>query len=98
MTLTEAAARLSDFSDDLTIYIERGAQTDGASEVTVAAASEDDSAWAPSGFRYLLEVDVAKEVVEVWTAWRNGQVPTAEDAARAITYYVEHDTYEPAVE
>jgi hypothetical protein len=98
VTLAEAAARLPDFSDDLTLYIERGAQPDGTREVAVIEAPEDESGKAPSGFRYLIEVHVAKDVVEVWTAWHHGQAPAPEEAARAIIYYAEHDSYEPTTE
>jgi hypothetical protein len=44
---------------------------------------------------YLLEVDIAQEVVEVWSTWRDGATPTAEEATLAIIYYAEHDAYQP---
>jgi hypothetical protein len=34
-------------------------------------------------------------VVEVWSAWRNGQAPNDTEACGAVIYYAEHDAYEP---
>ena len=45
--------------------------------------------------RYLLEVFLAKEVVEVWSKWRNGRNPTALDKCAAVIYYAENDAYLP---
>jgi hypothetical protein len=46
-----------------------------------------------SGHHYLLEVDLAIDVLEVWSAWRDGATPTAEEAALAVIYYGDHDSY-----
>jgi hypothetical protein len=40
-------------------------------------------------------VDVARDVLAVWSAWRAGRQPTAEEAVKAVIYYAERDTYEP---
>lgn len=52
---------------------------------------------APSApaFAYLLEVDLAKEVIRVWREWRAGAVPTPEQATQAVIFYGEHDSYQP---
>jgi len=47
------------------------------------------------GYAYLLEVDLAQEVLEVWSSWRHDEIPTPEAATLAIIYYAEHDAYEP---
>jgi hypothetical protein len=57
-------------------------------------ASDGMASTAP-GHAYLLEVDLAQEVVEVWSAWRDGATPTAQEATLAIIYYAEHDAYQP---
>ena len=46
-------------------------------------------------YAYLLEVDLAVEVIEVWSEWRGGVVPTQMQAAQAVIHYAEHDAYEP---
>jgi hypothetical protein len=63
------------------------------SEVTVCAEPEEGG--EPSGHAYLLEVSLARDVLRVWTSWRDGRRPTAEQAARAVIYYAQHDAYEP---
>lgn len=50
---------------------------------------------APAGYDYLLEVDLVRDVLRVWTAWRGGVSPTPEDAAEAVVYYAERDAYLP---
>jgi hypothetical protein len=45
---------------------------------------------------YLLEVSLAREVLEVWTAWRDGRRPTISEACEAIIYYASNDAYLPA--
>jgi len=49
----------------------------------------------PVGYAYLLEVSLARGVLDVWASWRNGKQPTPEQAARAVIYYSQHDAYEP---
>jgi hypothetical protein len=46
-------------------------------------------------YAYLLEGDLAVEVIEVWSEWRGGVVPTQVQAAQAVIHYAEHDAYEP---
>ncbi|MFD0730914.1 hypothetical protein [Planotetraspora mira] len=46
---------------------------------------------------HLLKVGIAQEVVEVWSAWRDGAPPTPEEATLAIIYYAEHDAYQSVV-
>lgn len=50
---------------------------------------------APAGYDYLLEVDLVRGVLEVWSAWRGGLSPTPEEAAEAVIYYAEQDAYLP---
>jgi hypothetical protein len=56
---------------------------------------EPEDGGGPAGLAYLLEVDLARDVLDVWARWREGKEPTPEEAARAIIYYAEHDAYEP---
>jgi hypothetical protein len=54
---------------------------------------EDET--SESGHAYLLEVDLAREVIEVWSAWRDGAKPSPEEATLAVIYYGERDAYQP---
>jgi hypothetical protein len=47
---------------------------------------------------YLLEVELAQDVVEVWSLWRGGRQPTALEAVSAVIHYAEHDAYQPVQE
>ncbi len=46
-------------------------------------------------FAYMLEVNLAREVLEVWSAWRDGARPSIDDAVDAILHYAMHDAYLP---
>jgi len=54
-----------------------------------------DGVVTESGHQYLLEVDLAIEAVEVWSAWRDGATPTPEEATLAVIHYGENDAYQP---
>lgn len=53
---------------------------------------------AADGLVYFLEVDIAREVIEVWSAWRDGRVPTVEERVAAVTFYADHDAYLPVTQ
>jgi hypothetical protein len=55
-------------------------------------APEDAS---PAGLHYLLEVEIAREAIKVWQAWRPGRMPTLEDEVAAVVYYAQHDAWLP---
>lgn len=48
-----------------------------------------------AGMRYLIEVRIAKEVIRVWRAWREGKLPTLQEQCDAIIYYAVNDSYQP---
>jgi len=52
---------------------------------------------APSmpSYAYLLEVDRAAEVLEVWSRRRSGVAPSPEEAAEALVHYAAHDDHLP---
>jgi len=47
----------------------------------------------PEGMKYLLEVELAKEVIQVWRDWRNGKEPSPLEKYQAVLYYEENDAY-----
>ena len=49
----------------------------------------------PAEWQYLLEVLIAWEVLEVWSAWRSERAPSVDEACSAIIYYAENDAYQP---
>jgi hypothetical protein len=70
----------------------------GAESEAMVRSEEPVEEWAsPSApdFTYVLGVETAKEVLEVWSSWRDGQVPTPTEAVAAIVYYALNDAYQP---
>lgn len=61
-----------------------------ASSATISADDEPID-----GMAYLLEVDLALQVLQVWSAWRNGVQSNEFQQCQAIIYYAQHDAYEP---
>lgn len=87
-SLIHLIRRLAELPDGATIYAAHP-WTDGAVG-TVANWTEP-----PPDLAYLLEVELAKDVIEAWSEWRNGQVPSDHEACQAVIYDAEHDAYEP---
>ena len=52
---------------------------------------------APSApqYAYLLEVGIAREVLDVGSAGHGGAQPTLEQAVEAVLHYATHDAYLP---
>ena len=93
MTLADIIEKLNDFDDNLTIYAERNPQWSGASNAVVCLENENGEVIdAPPSLSYLLEVDIAKEVMEVWIDWHKRK-PSTEEKCSAIIYYAENDAY-----
>ena len=92
MRLSEALASLESLDGDATIY---AAKPWTAESRTVVAVEGDPEAQAAivEGLSYLLEVWVALDAVEVWSAWRDGRHPTVDDRCEAVIHYAVNDTY-----
>lgn len=93
MKLLELVQQIDDFDEELTIYIE-GDSWSGDSEVVVAL--EPDNGSIPptaEGKKYFLEVDLVREVLEVWSDWRDGREPTENEMVEAVIYYARNDAY-----
>ena len=82
------------YSSGPTIYA-RPPWSPQADAVVLRGEEVPDGVVAESGRQYLLEVDLAIEAVEVWSAWRDGATPTPEEATLAVIHYGENDAYQP---
>jgi hypothetical protein len=89
VTLRDVIARLDEFADDETIYAE---SAEPNARALVAPESVDD---AGASLRYLLEVSLAREAIDVWQAWRPGRTPTLDDKVAAVSYYALNDAWLP---
>jgi hypothetical protein len=87
-TLREIVGVLDELDDEAVIY------TDGSSPAARAAVTTVEEA-SEAGLRYFLEVALARDAVDVWSAWRDGAEPTLDDKLMAISYYANNDAYLP---
>jgi hypothetical protein len=77
--------------DEATIFVKDG-PVDESTESLVLAEGEEP----PLGFKYLLEVYLAKNVIDVWSKWRDGKRPSRAERTTAVAHYASHDAYLPA--
>lgn len=92
-TLATLLDQINTLSDDLTLYVADSSVVTAETAALAQPVSQDGT--VPAGFRYLLEVSLARETIEVWSDWRNGLEPTSSDKADAVIYYAKNDAYMP---
>ena len=63
--------------------------------VVLCEESLDGRAPSMPTHAYLLEVDVAAEVLEVWSKRRSGRTPSPEEATEALIHFAAHGTHLP---
>ncbi|MER5705105.1 hypothetical protein ABT023_24580 [Micromonospora sp. NPDC002296] len=90
-SLLQLIERLAVLPDDPTLYAARP----WSPESDAVAAIEGPGGESPTEFPYLLEVELAREAVDVWSEWRKGRRPTAGDACAAVIHYATHGAYMP---
>jgi hypothetical protein len=56
---------------------------------------DEELAAPPEGTEYVLEVSLMRNVLKVWSAWRNGAAPSIPQACEAVLHYAERDAYLP---
>ena len=84
--------QIGDFGDGLTVYAPAGVEV--SPETPVYLVNEETEE-LPAGTEYVLELSLVKNVVKVWSAWRDGTVPTVLQACEAVLHYAKHDAYLP---
>jgi hypothetical protein len=94
MSLATLLEHLDNISEDYTIYVADTIKAPSAATAAVALHESADGS-VPSDMRYLLEVPLAREVIKVWSDWREGRIPSLDDKVEAVNYYSEHDAYLP---
>ncbi len=93
MILSELLEKLDNFDDNSTIYAERNPQWSANSRAVVCLQSENGEVIdEPQDLSYFLKVDIANEVIEVWTEW-SGRRPSTAEIYTAVIYYAENDAY-----
>jgi len=104
VTILDICKQLDQLDDDGVIYARR---VDGefvpASEAVVVTvpleqvqtSAADIAARHCPGFDYCLEIFIARDAVEVWSRWRDGQQPTSVERADAVCYKANNDAWGP---
>ena len=76
------------------IFVKRPV-TQQSDAIVLAEEVIDGTAPSSPEYSYLLDVAIAKEVLEVWSSWRSGAAPSLAEAADAVIYYAANDSYQP---
>ncbi|MER7455688.1 hypothetical protein [Micromonospora sp. NPDC126480] len=92
--LLELIERLAELPDDATLYAARPWSPDSDAVVAI----EGPSGEPPTDLPYLLEVELARGAVDVWSEWREGRQPTVVEACAAVIHYATHDAYMPVAD
>ncbi len=79
------------------IFAEGGPDATSEARAIVCPRDENDSFACPLDptLTEILMVSQAKECIEVWSQWRNGQRPTAQDKFAAVMFYARNDAWLP---
>ena len=96
-TLGELLEAIDTLDPELTLFAPASRPLSAGSPGLVAAEGDEPvQGVADKELGHLLEVELAREAIEVWSAWRNGQAPTREERVAAVIFYADYDTYLPA--
>lgn len=98
MKLIDLLDNINKFDDDSVIFVPINSRLDKNIEVLVSRIiiiDKPPGIQTPEGMKYLLEVELAKEVIQVWKSWRNGREPSPLEKYQAVLYYAENDAYLP---
>ena len=91
--LERVISGIQEFDEELVMYAPIGIPVSPETPVYLV----DEELVEPSaGTEYVLEISLMKNVIKVWSAWRNGAVPSILQACEAVLHYAERDAYLPA--
>jgi hypothetical protein len=100
--LIELIDRLDELDDSdafapLIIYTKNGSRGLPNEAAMVCPDDETASRACPEDptLSHFLMVQLAREAIEVWSAWRGGRTPTKEEKLAAVKFYSCHDAYLP---
>jgi len=92
ISLRRIIDEIGGLDDGLTVYAPAGAEVSPETPVYLVNEETEEP---PAGTEYVLELSLVKNVVKVWSAWRNGAVPTVSQACEAVLHYAKYDAYLP---
>ena len=87
----------SDRFPPLCIFAEGGPDAAPEARAVVCPGDEKGSFVCPedSALSYVLEVELAKEGIDVWSVGRGGRQPTPRDKFAAVMHYSRNDSWLP---
>ena len=99
MTLFELICQLDQLDDEWVIYAVRedGKWTPGSKAVALPEPEDSnvDQVFEGVPMRYVLEVSLAREVIDVFQEHHGTRTPSDEERYQAVLYYAEYDCYLP---
>jgi hypothetical protein len=95
MKLIELINQIDSIDDNLIIFVSENMEFDENINAVAAPNYQLEGGGKPKGMVYLLEVNLAKEAIEVWKDWRSGKEPTDKDKCQAVIHYAIYDSYLP---
>jgi hypothetical protein len=96
MTLRQIVNELDTIDDDLVIFARKTSEWMWDEHAALVVVSDVDKFGVQlEELTYFLEVETAKEVLEVWRNWHYGKEPSEEERFAALRYYADHDAYLP---
>lgn len=90
--LGQVISELRELDGDLTVYAPAGVEVSPETPVRLVDEAVDEP---PAGTEYVLEVSLMRNAIKVWSAWRDGAVPTIPQACEAVLHYAKYDAYLP---
>jgi hypothetical protein len=72
VTLEQLVRDLGEFGDELALFAPAGSAVTSQTSIYLI---DEEAEEPPAGTDYLLEVSTLKNVLKVWSAWRNGAEP-----------------------
>lgn len=85
---------LQDYDEELVIMTKNN--QDITKDTFVILVKQDEiNEYKEKGYNYFLELFLAREIIDVWSKWRNNKKPTLDEKIKAIIYYSINDAYLP---
>jgi hypothetical protein len=99
-TLIDVIDRLDTVDDSdrlasLVVYAEGGADATASARAAVCAGDDNLSCPQDPRLSEVLMVRLAKDAIEVWSEWRGGRIPNAQEKLEAVLFYSRNDAYLP---
>jgi hypothetical protein len=94
LVLRDFLKRIDEFEPYLVAFVSNDREPTAESEVTLVDY-EGPQTPTPPATRYLLGVRDIKDVLDTWSKWRGGRMPSDNDRVEAVLFYSKWDGYLP---